>query len=132
MNEDDVPWMYELSKRKYRNFDAVTTEGWYRNTVLKTPLLFLPQRTENAYCISMLTFSPWLPHECTIVLICADDGAQWEAIKLLRSSIDWARGRQAKFWRVSSDTDTDLTMIARRVGATEKSPRFSLSLDQKQ
>lgn len=134
LTEDDIPWVYDVSVRKYPHYDAVTTEGWYRNVVLKTPLLFLPQRTDNAFCISMLSFTPWLPasSECLVVFICADDGAHWEALKLMRASIEWARKRGCKFWRVSSDTDSDLTMFARRIGATEISPRFSIRLDQKQ
>lgn len=133
LTEDDIPWMYDLTTRKYPQYDAVTTEGWFRNQVLKTPLLFLPQRTDNAFCITMLTFTPWIATpECTVVFICADDDAHWEAMKLMRSSIEWARKRKCNYWRVSSDTDNDLTMFARRLGVNEISPRFSLKLDQRQ
>jgi hypothetical protein len=131
LTEDDVPWLYHLMRKKYsQRYDAVTTEGWYRNLVLKQPMVYLPQRTANAFCISMLTFVPWLPaeYECTVVCVCADDGAMWEAVKLIRSAIEWARKRKCMYFRMSSDTDTDLAAFARRLGAEEISPRFSIRL----
>lgn len=134
LTEDDIPWIFDLTDRKYPSYDKVTTEGWFRNLVLKQPLLFIPQRTDNAFCISMITFTPWYPaaHECTVVFICADDNAQWEAVKLMRASIAWARSRRCVYWRLSSETDADLTMMARRLGVKEISPRYSLRLDQQQ
>lgn len=131
MTEADVPWLCDLFRKKYpTTFDACSTEGWFRNTVLKQSILFIPIRTDNAFCISMLSTAPWVPaeFECNIIAICADDGALWEALKLLRHSIDWARKRKCAVWRMTSDTDTDLAMFARRLGAVEVSPRFSLRL----
>jgi hypothetical protein len=125
--EDDIPWMYWLAKKRYSpRFDLITTEGWMRNVVLKQPLMFLPQRTEHAFCVSMLSVAPWLPSdfETSVVLICADEQHMWEALKLMRASIEWAKARQCKLWRVCSETDADLTMLAKRVGAEEISPRF--------
>lgn len=132
MTDDDIPWLYNLSVKKYPKFDAVSTEGWFRNIVLKQPLLFLAQRTRNAFCISMLSVTPWMPSdfECNVVFICADDNCEWEAVKLMRACIAWARNRKCKLWRVSSDTETDLAVLAKRLGAQEVSPRFTIRLDQ--
>ena len=52
----------------------------------------------------------------------------WEAMKLLRASIAWARKRKCVRWRMSSDTDYDLAAMARRLGVNEESPRFTLNL----
>jgi hypothetical protein len=131
LTEDDIPWLFKIFRKKYsQRYDPITTEGWYRNIVLKQPLMFLPQRTHNAFCFSMMTMVPWLPSEfsCDIVAICADDGAMWEAMKLMRSSIAWARSRKCTYWRMSSDTETDLAAFARRIGADEVSPRFMIRL----
>jgi hypothetical protein len=131
LTEDDVPWLYHLMRKKYSHrYDAITTEGWFRNLVLKQPMVYLPQRTNHAFCISMMTFVPWLPaeYECTVVCVCADDGSMWEAVKLIRSAIEWARKRKCMYFRMSSDTDTDLAAFARRLGAEEISPRFSIRL----
>jgi hypothetical protein len=71
---------------------------------------------------------PWLPSEpeCIVLFVCADDGAGWEALRLLRDSIAWARGRKCAVWRLSSDTDAELVMLARRLGITEISPRYCI------
>lgn len=129
LTEDDIPWMYHLGKKRYSvKYDAVTVEGWIRNLVLKQPLMFLPQRTDHAFCISMLAVTPWFPadFECNIVLLCADENHMWEAMKLMRASIEWGRSRQCKVWRMNSDTEMDFGPLARRVGADEISPRFAL------
>lgn len=129
MSEADVPWAYDLAKRRYPpNFDIVTCEGWFRNIVLKQPVLFCPQRMPNAFCITMLAILPWLPSdvECNVVMICCEENCMWEGMKLLRSSIAWGKQRRCTLWRLSSDTDYDLANIAKRLGATEISPRYIL------
>jgi hypothetical protein len=131
--EADIPWLSQLFHKRYSaypSYDPIAAEGWFRNRVLKEPMLFLPQRTDNAFCISMLSVTPWLPvdYETNIVVICAEDYATWESMKLLRASIAWAKLRRCKNWRISSDTDNDIAIFARRLGATELSPRFVMSL----
>lgn len=125
--EADIPWLIDLGKRRYgAGFDYVTTEGWFRNQVLKQPVLFYPARMPNAFAISMLSLKPWLPShiECHVVFVCAEEGALWEAMKLMRASIDWARARRCNIWWLTSDTDYDLYPMAKRLGASEISPRF--------
>lgn len=123
--------MHVVAAKRYPSdkFDRFGTEGWIRNTVLKSPLLFFPVRTDNAFLVAMLTTTPWTPaeFETNILIVCADHGGMWEALSLLRASINWARLRKCSSWRLTSDND-DLTMLARRLGATELSPRFTLEL----
>jgi hypothetical protein len=127
LTENDIPWLVDLCKRRYSNkYDPVTTEGWFRNIVLKSPVIFNPSRMPNAFCISMLSLVPWLPSEieCSVIFICAEHGAHWEGMKLLRSSIEWARTRKSTVWKLQSDTDYDLSGMAKRLGATEIAPRY--------
>ena len=129
--EDDLPWLIYLCKKRYSHkYDQFGTEGWFRNIVLKQPGLFLPIRTQNAFSVALISFIPWTPAEieCNMAFVCADDGAMWEAMKLMRASIEWARLRRCKKWRMSSDTEYDFAPVARRLGATEVSPRFSMDL----
>ena len=131
LSDSDIQWLLFLGKKRYGDgFDYVTVEGWFRNIVLKSPLMFYPIRTANAFLIAMLSVNPWTPSEfeCNTVLICADDGAMWEAVKLLRASIEWARARKCKRWRMSSDTEYDLAPMAKRLGAIELSPRFTIEM----
>lgn len=127
MTDADIPWLYDICRLRYSaEYDPMSTELWFRNVVLKNPLLFLPQRMPGAFCISSLSVLPWLPKDfnCNIAFICAYEGCGWEAMKLLRSSKEWARGRGCKTWCLASDTPVDLKQLAWRLDATEIHPRY--------
>jgi hypothetical protein len=131
ITEADLLWVVWLGRKRYpKNYDPPGAEGWLRNIVLKNPLMFLPQRTTNAFLISMISVKPWTPGEteCNVAALCADDGAMWEAMKLIRWSVEWARLRKCTLWSMMSDTDYDFTMLARRIGAVEAAPRFHMRL----
>jgi len=131
LGENDLPWLISLCKKKYSGrYDSISTETWFRNVVLKNPLMFHPTRLAHSFQISMLTCTPWLPaeFECHIVFVCAQDGYLWEAMRLMRASIDWARMRKCTRWRISSDTEFEFEGFARRLGASEISPRYTLEL----
>jgi hypothetical protein len=132
LTEGDCGWMLALAKRRYSNhFDFQATEMWYRNLVLKGPMLFYPMRTDNAFCISMLSTTPWNPStpEANVVLVCADENCVWEAVTLLRASIAWAKNRKCSLWRVSSETHFDLGAIAHKLGAKEPQVRWVMRLE---
>lgn len=131
MTENDIFWVVWLGRKRYpKNYDPIGAEGWLRNVVLKTPLQFFPQRTENAFCVSMISVKPWTPseQECHVAALCADDGALWDALFLLRWSQEWARSRRCTWWAMSSDTEYDFSMLAKRLGASDIQPRFALRL----
>ena len=129
--EDDVPWLVDLCRRRYSNkYDQQASELWFRNIVLKSPMVFLPIRTDNAFLIALISVTPWLPadNEAHVIMVCADTGHGLEAVTLLRESVAWARRRKCATWRIVSETDMDLGAFARRVGATEITPRYTLNL----
>lgn len=132
IKESDCEWMLELGKRRYSNeFDFQATELWFRNLVMRGPLMFLPMRTDNSFCISMLSTTPWRPSdpECNVALVAAEADCMWEAIALLRESIAWAKRRKCRLWRISSETGYDLRAIATRLGATSPDSRWVLKFD---
>ena len=127
ITEDDVDWMLGLGDRRYPGrYDRLGTVMWMRNIVLKGPMMFLPLRTDHAFLIAMLSTTPWMPAtpECNITLVCAEEGRMWEAVMLLRASIEWAKRRKCSLWRISSETDFDLAPIAHKLGATEANVRY--------
>jgi hypothetical protein len=129
MHEGDLPWLTDLCKRRYSHkYDAPGAEGWFRNIVLKAPLMFYPARLTDAFTITMLSCEPWLPADFTanVVFTCANDGAMWQTLHLLRDSIAWAKKRRCVAWRMWSDTDYDVSPLARRVGATMELSRWAL------
>ena len=127
LTEHDIPWLNYLCKKRYSNrYDSSTTENWFRNIVLKSPMTFYATRSDGAFQISMLSVMPWLPAdaEANVIFVCADDNKMWEAMRLLRDSLEWARKRKCALWRLSSDTDFDFPGVAKRLGCTEVSPRY--------
>ena len=124
--------MTDLGRRRYSGrYDHLGTEMWFRNIVLKGPMMFLPIRTDHAFMIAMLSTTPWSPAapECNVTLVCADEGWMWDAVMLLRASIEWAKRRKCCLWRVSSETDFDLEPIALKLGATERQVRYVKRLE---
>ena len=124
--------MLELGDRRYPGrYDRLGTEMWVRNIVLKGPMMFLPLRTADAFLIAMISTTPWMPQapEANVVLVCAEEGHMWEAIMLLRASIEWAKRRKCTLWRLSSETDFDLAPIAHKLGANEANVRYVLRLE---
>jgi hypothetical protein len=131
MTEADLPWLTQLCRKRYSHkYDAEATQGWYSNIVMKSPLMFYPVRSADAFCITMLSVVPWLASDldANVVFICCDEGCMWQGLRLLRCSIDWAKRRRATVWRLSSDTEYDFKALAMRLGATEISPRFAKQL----
>ena len=132
IREEDIPWALEIAKRRYADeWDFLGAEMWFRNIVLKSPMVFLPIRSADAFLIAMVSVVPWLPArwEANIVVFCADDGKMWQGLALLRASIAWARQRRCVEWRLSSDTDMELGPLAKRLGAEELSPRYRMRLE---
>lgn len=127
--ESDLPWLHSIFRRRYPNHDAHTTERWFLSFALKDANMFAA-RTDDAFLVAMMVVLPWLPGdpEVNVVCICADDDAGWQVIKLLRSSIEWSRKRNAARWRLNSDTGYDVRPMAMRVGAHEVNPRFEIDL----
>lgn len=123
--------MLELGRRRYGNrFEPMATEAWFRNIVLRAPLVFLAVRLDGAFLIAALNMIPWAPGELegNVVLVVADEGCMWQALELLRFSIAWAKMRRATEWRLTSETEVELGPLAKRLGAKELSPRYCLRL----
>lgn len=127
IKEDDIEWGIDLALRRYpERFDLLAGENWMRNVVLRQPWMFFSIRTDNAFCITLLATIPWLPGdmEANVVAVCAEPGRGWEAAKLLRVSLEWAKRRKCTEWRFRVETEYDIGPLARRIGATELPPCY--------
>ena len=128
--ESDLGWLHYLFAKRYPGYDAATTERWFRSVVVKDAMNLYAARTDGAFLVAMNVVLPWTPGEpeVNVVSICADDSAGWQVIRLLRSSIEWARKRNAAKWRLTSDTMFDVWPLADRVGAKQVRPRYEINL----
>lgn len=124
--------MVALAKRRYDEaYDFIGAEMWFRNIVLKSPMVYLPIRSQDAFAIGMLSTVPWRPQEveCNVVMVCADFGALWQAVTLMRATLEWAKRRKCIKWRVTSETDFDLGPIAIKLGAEKEPSRYVVRLE---
>ena len=133
MTADDLPWLLTLCERRYSaRYDSKTTQAWYINLVLKNPQLYLAERTDHAFCITHIYVLPFTGKDiiADVMFLCAEEGTMWDTVRLMRSSIDWAKERNGRKWQIASDTDFDLTPLAKRVGAKFLAPRCVLDLKE--
>lgn len=131
LDVDDLPWLHYLFGKRYpKHYDQATTERWFRAIVVKDPLHTYAARTDDSFLVAITSVHPWIPSEpeVNVVGICAEEDCTWQVVKLLRSSIDWARKRNAARWRINTDTGYDVGALAFRVGAREVHPRFEIDL----
>jgi hypothetical protein len=122
MTAYDVPWFITLCHERYPpRADKIRIENWLRNRVLADPTTHLAMRTGAAACITTLSEQLWFPGdwEGHVTMIVAEEGAIWEAIKLLRFSKHWTQERQCVCWRMTNGTSHDIGPLARRLGAQE-------------
>lgn len=98
--------------------------------VLPNPIQYYATRTSDAFAITNLTTTPWRPSifKADVVFICCDHGKMWQALTLLRDSIQWARDRRAAAWRFETETDYDLKPLMHKLGVKEITPRYHLDL----
>lgn len=102
--------------------------------VLANPLVWHADRTDDALCITILTWLPWLPDEpvASVIVMLADHGMVWQLLPLLRASQAWARSRHAVEWQCQSDTRKDIGPLMKRLGATaiQERPRYVVELKE--
>ena len=125
---DDVPWVLSLAYKRYRSYDPGKTLLWLLNVMRNDRALAI--RSENAFVISHITTTAWWPDEpeCHVAFTCAAEGHHWEAVRLLRQSIGWAREKGCVRWWFSSETDVDVEALALRVGARPAVMRYLIDL----
>jgi hypothetical protein len=116
--------MYEVTTRRGFKFDLNMCELWFRGEVLTSPM-YLPIRTSNAFLVALLQPTPWFPSniECHVIILVSDEDAIWEAVRLLRYSVEYARLAGCSHWRYHWD-DGDAGVLVRRVGAKVDAPRY--------
>ena len=127
---DDLPWLLSLAYRRYRSFDPGKTLSWLVEVIRSPQALVL--RDDDACCITVITTSPWhtpTESEAHVVFAFADKGKHWQLVRLLRQSVQWARMRGCKLWRCHSDTEYDVGVLAKRIGAKQAPQRWLIAFD---
>lgn len=120
---EDIPWGLSLAHRRYEAFDpggALIAIGQAMN--LPTALAI---RSDHGFLVANIIATGWWPKRraCHILWLCLEEGHHWEAVKLLRASIVWAKEQGCRRWILSSDTEYPFAALAARVGARVE-PRY--------
>ena len=116
----------DLGQQRYGDYAPGATLKWLLGMLNEPRGLMI--RTKKAFLIGGIITAPWRPKhaEFHMLVICAEPGAHWQAMKLLRFSVGWARERGCLQWRACSDY-SDIGALCRRLGAKEI-PRYVLVL----
>lgn len=127
---DDIPWILSLAHERYEAFDPGRVLVFLLETLKAPTAIILKGDHQDAVLIASTVVPPWHPKrkECHVLFLFARPGAHWQAVKLLRACISWARLQGCVKWRFHSDTSHDVGALARRVGARENKPMYVLEL----
>ena len=124
---DDLPWMMSLGYEKYGPYDPGRTLVHLIECLRSERTLML--RTDDAFLIATRISPVWGGRDqCHLMLLCAKDGGHWQSIGLLRESIAWAKEHKCESWWFGSETKTDVSALAKRVGGKQVHPRFKIEL----
>lgn len=119
ITSQDILWVVSLGTQRYSGeYDAVGGLGALAMAISLPTALAI--RSDHGFLVANILTSLWRPkrRECHVLAICVEEGHHWEAVKLLRASIEWAQEQRCTRWLVSSDTDHPVAQLAYRVGAT--------------
>ena len=127
LTAQDLPWALSLAWDNYKpSFDPGAAVLFYLN-VLKSPLCF-KRRSPYAFCIGTIVTAPWNPAEKELhgLVLVAQRGHHWQAVKLLRESVIWAHKHGCQHWWFTSDY-SNIELLCRRIGAKRKA-RYVIDL----
>lgn len=122
--------MLSLAHRRYtKKPDPGTLLSWLIGAMSSFNAYVV--RTDHALIVATIYSPPWWPDdkECHVVVLVADKGHHWDAVRLLRRSIGWARIRKCTKWRIDSETEHELGPLANYVGAGATGKKYTLDLD---
>lgn len=127
----DLPWVLSLGYECYGPYDPGGVLRFLLGAVNSPDILAIRSEDKNAALCASIVIPPWYPKapECNVLLICARKGSHWQAVKLLRESISWARLRGCVVWRFHSDSKHGVGALALRVGAREDTTRYVMDLN---
>lgn len=126
---DDVPWGMSLAHRRYEEFDpggALIAIG----QAIRSPNA-LAVRSDHGFLVAHIVASGWFPRkrEAYVLWLCVEEGHHWEAVRLLRASVGWAKEQGCTRWWFDSETEHEVAALAERVGAHEV-PRYTVDLTE--
>ena len=124
---DDFPWVFSLAQQRYEGYDQGGALQALA-TAVRIPTA-IAWRTDHGFLVANTTGTLWYPKRraLEILALCVEEGHHWDAVKLLRASVAWARDKGCERWLVNSDTQHQIGSLAVRAGAMPE-PRYVIDL----
>lgn len=125
---DDLPWILSLGYHRYGPYDPGPVVLRIAQ-IIASPDTYI-MRTDHALCIATLDSPVWRVKaiECHVMILAAYEGYHWEAVKLLKGSVQWAADRDCYRWWFGSETSSEVDAICKRVGAEVGSTRYKIEI----
>lgn len=126
---NDLPWLLSVAYQRYGAYDPGPILTRLAEMMQRPDWLVM--RSAHAFAISNLFVPAWRTQaepECNVVILCAEPGGVWDAVRVLRESVRWARQKGCTAWWFGSETEVDISAIARRVGGVKALPRYRIGL----
>lgn len=117
---DDLPWVLSLGSRRYKDGDpggALVA----LSQAMRSPTA-LAIRSDYGFLVANINIVGWYPQKrnCYVLAVCVEEGHHsWDAIKLLRASVEWAKEQKCERWWFTSDLEheREVASLAERLGA---------------
>lgn len=114
---------------RYPDFDGWGTASWLVRIIGSPDYRVLTGRGCVAIGCLVRSFHHPMPPVGHCLFLFGSPFTPWDPVKMLRLLIQWARVNGAKRFRFGSDTETDVSPLARRLGARQDKPSFTLDLE---
>lgn len=114
----DMAWGMRLAVACYPQYDLNCATAWVTVHVNDKNLRFL--RTDHALGIAAVSRKFWTPGatEGSLIAIFTESGHPWDAVAVVRALAAWAKAKGASTFELSSDTASDVSTLAKRLGKT--------------
>lgn len=114
-----------LARERYPAFEEAPARAWAETSLSNPNLKAI--RGEKSFALGAINSPFYAPsiRRGYCVFIAAEHGVRFEPCALLRHLISWAFTEcGAQTFRFGSDTDCDMSALAKRVGATTESASY--------
>lgn len=129
---DDLDWMIDLAVKRFPKIvqDRDATESWLANALVNPSFCVLLD--DHGFAIGVGGTTIFNKHYTVAnihTLVTEKGNHIWEAIRMARHIKLWAEQHGAEELYLADSTDIDLGPIAKRIGATEITPRYVVKLN---
>lgn len=124
----DIPFLLALGATKYPDYPHTESEAWLNASIPHSNgIIWLRSETGSAMAELLHRFWETAPSVWRLVFLATADPAHLEGYRLLKTVIKLARAQGATEFQFDSDTGVDFSPFAKRLGAVNRPPAFTVT-----